>query len=275
MTASHCQPHADDADAVLESSDQVKFCVHRCILSAASPFFEHMFSLPQPPSESRGENCRPVIPVSECSSTLSAVLQFVYPEPDPVVTSLDELSTLLSTAVKYDLLGVVAALRKELVASKFLEDCPLRVYAIASRFELEHEAQIASRHTLSLNILDCPLCDDLKFISAHAYHRLLVLHKTRAEAAQGLLSVSRDVKCMQCSGPYYGAFVPPKWWKEFEKLAKEELALRPTSQAIFSMPFLARAASASGCLRCASSILDAHEFLAGLKKQIDDLPSTI
>ncbi|KIJ69901.1 hypothetical protein HYDPIDRAFT_23059 [Hydnomerulius pinastri MD-312] len=275
MTFSDQATYAEDADVVLESSDEVKFCVHRCILAAASPFFEHMFALPQPPSEALGKDNRPLIPVSEHSSTIGTLLQFIYPEPDPEVTSLDELVTLLATSVKYDFLGPIAALRKDLLSPRFLKESPTRVYAIASRFELEYEAQIASRHTLSCNVLECPLSDDLKFISAHAYHRLLVLHRTRAETAQALLKISQDVKCIQCSGPYYGAFVPPKWWKEWEKVAKAELAIRPTTDTIFSMPLLARAALASGCLRCAGSILDAHEFFSGLKKQIDELPSTI
>ena len=265
--------YSEDADVFLESADGVKFCVHRCILAAASPFFEHMFALPQPSPHSKEH--RPVIPVSENSSIISALLQFIYPEPDPAVTSLDELVALLATSVKYDFLGPIAALRKELLSPRFLEESSTRVYAVASRFDFEYEAQVASRRTLSCNILDCPLSDDLKHISAHAYHRLLVLHRSRAEAAQALLKIPQDVKCMQCSGPFYGAFVPPKWWKEFEKLAREELSVRPTIDVIFSMPFLARVAQESGCIRCAGSILDAHAFLADLKKQIDDLPSTI
>lgn len=273
MTVLDRDSYSEDADVFLESADGVKFCVHRCILAAASPFFEHMFALPQPPSDSKEH--RPVIPVSEHSSVISALLQFIYPEPDPVITSLDELTALLTTSVKYDFLGPIAALRKELLSSRFLDESPTRVYAIASRFDFEYEAQIASRHTLSCNILDCPLSDDLKYISAHAYHQLLVLHRTRAEAARALLKIPQDVKCMQCSGPFYGAFVPPKWWKEFEKLAKEELSVRPTTDVIFSVPFLARVAQESGCIRCAGSILDAHAFFVDLKRQIDDLPSTI
>ena len=273
MTVFDRDLHSEDADVVLESADGVKFCVHRCILSAASPFFEHMFALPQPPPDTKEH--RPLVPMSEHSSIISALLQFIYPEPDPAVTSLDELVALLTTSVKYDFLGPITALRKELISPRFLDEIPTRVYAIASRFDFEYEAGVASQRTLSCNILDCPLSDDLKYISAHAYHRLLVLHRTRAEAAQALLTMPQDIKCMQCSGPFYGAFVHPNWWKEFKKLAKEELSVRPTTDVIFSMAFLARVARESGCIRCAGSILDAHAFLANLKKEIDNLPSTI
>lgn len=275
MTVSHPEVYAQATDIVLESSDGVKFCAHKCILGSASSFFEHMFSLPQPLSDAPPEKDGPVIPVSESSPTLSALLQFIYPEPDPIVESLDELVNLLATATKYDFMGVIASLRKELVSPRFMGDSPLRVYAIASRFELEPEAKIASRHTLTCVILDCPLSEELKYITAHAYHRLLVLHRTRAEAAQKLLKIDDEVKCLQCSSLYYGNFLPPKWWKVFERFAKEELGKRPTTDVIFGLPFLARVARESGCMRCGASILDNHAFLADLKRQIDEVPSTI
>ncbi|KAG0703931.1 hypothetical protein DFH29DRAFT_413033 [Suillus ampliporus] len=275
MTHSHNDFYAPDSDMLLLSSDDVKFPVHRCILAAASPFFEHMFALPQPPDDPANEERRPVVPVSEPSSTVQVLLRFVYPVPHPTISSLDELSTILGVASKYDFLGVISYLRKQLISPAFLRDDPTRVFAIASRYDLEYEAQVASQHTLSITILDCPLSDDLRFITAHSYHRLLVLHRKRSENAQALLKIPEDIKCLQCSGPYYGAFVPPKWWKEFERMAKADLAVRPTTDVIFSMPFLSQAAEASGCGRCASSILNSHEFLSDLKQQIDELPSTI
>lgn len=271
MTVAHTEIYSRATDIVLESCDGVKFYAHKSILAEASPFFEHMFTLPQPP----GEKDRPVIPLSEHSATLGALLQFIHPEPDPEIETLDQLSSLLASAIKYDFVGAIATLRKELVSPKFLAESPLRVYASASRFELDDEAKIASKHTLSCQILDCPLSEDLKFISAYAYHRLLVLHRTRAEAAQRLLEISDNVKCIQCSSLYYGNFVPPKWWKVFQRCAKEELAIRPTTEVIFGLPFLAQVARESGCVRCSGSILDNHDFFANLKRRIDELPSTV
>lgn len=275
MTHSDHDFYASDSDTLLLSSDDIKFCVHRCILAAASPFFEHMFELPQPPADPANEERRPVISMSEPGSTVERLLHFVYPVPHPTISSLDDFVTILGVAVKYEFLGVISSLRKQLISPAFLRDNPVRVFSIASRYELEYEAQVASGHTLFVNIIDCPLSDDLRFITAHSYHRLLVLHKKRSVDAQALLKIPEDVKCLQCSGPYYGAFVPPKWWKEFERMARAELVTRPTTDVIFSMPFLARAAEASGCPRCAGSILDSHQFLSNLKRQIDDLPSTI
>lgn len=268
-----------DADVILlsEPPDSTEFRVHRCILAAASPFFRDMFTLPQPSQESlpKGQNSPPIIPVSEDRTTLELLLRFVYPIPDPVITNLGDLSSVLGAALKYELVVPISRLRRLLLSPSFVRDEPTRVFAIACRYDLEDEAKVASRYTLAVNILDCPLSDDLKHITAFSYHRLLDLHRRRSKAAQDLLKLSSDVKCMQCNGSSFGIFLPPKWWMEFERMAKEELRVRPTTDVIFAMKFLAKTADAANCQRCPGSILDSYKFLEELKGKIDDLPSTI
>lgn len=266
-----------DADLILLSSDEVEFRVHRCILAAASPFFRDMFTLPQPViAESNIISMVPIVPVSEKGVNLDSLLRFIYPVPAPLIATLDELSAILGAAFKYDFPSVISTLRKLLAAPQFLRSAPARVFAIASRYELEEEAQLASTYTLSVHILDCPLSEDLKHISAHSYHRLLDLHRTRAEAAQALLLIPDEVICMQCNGHTPASqFAPPKWWNIWKNMAKIELSARPTSDVIFTMGFLAKAAGGTGCPRCAGSVLDSHMFLGELKRQIDELPKTI
>jgi hypothetical protein len=102
MTHSDNDFYASDSDIFLLSSDDIEFCVHRCILSAASPFFEYMFALPRPPADPGNEERRAVIPMLEPGSTLQQLLHFVYSVPHPTISSLDELATILGVAVKYD-----------------------------------------------------------------------------------------------------------------------------------------------------------------------------
>jgi len=71
-------------------------------LSAASPFFEYNFALPRPPADPGNEERRAVIPMLEPGSTLQQFLHFVYSVPHPILSSLDELATILGVAVKYD-----------------------------------------------------------------------------------------------------------------------------------------------------------------------------
>lgn len=272
-----------DADIVLRSCapDTVDFRVHKHVLAIASTFFESMFTLPQGEGwkgEGCGsgddELCLPIVDVSEDAPTLETLLRIIYPLPDPTIDSLDHLIAVLAAACKYDIDVAIQHLRVALLAPAFLHTNPLRVYAIACRFELDAEARLASRHTLRVNVAECPLTDDLRHISAFQYHRLLDLHRRRAKAAQELIVYNNEFKCMMCNGTHYGAFVPPQWWKDWEGRAKEELRARPDTSVIFSLPFLAESAR-MGCERCAGSVLNANQFLEKLKREMDALPTTV
>ncbi len=150
---------ATDADIIIVTGGgyPTEIRAHRCVLTAASPFFRDMFSLPQPPSLpsiSKNDSHIPRIPVSETREIFTALLRYVYPIPRPVISSLEQLSTLLGAALKYDFVMAVEALREMLVSPRYLEECPLRVYGIACNFDV------------SLILLACPPTSDhllLKF----------------------------------------------------------------------------------------------------------------
>jgi BTB/POZ domain len=267
--------NAPDADVILRSGDarSIDFKVHKCILLVGSPFFQTMFSLPQP--KCIIDEALPVLNVAESSAILDPLLRFLYPLPDPEVSTLDALVPIMCAAVKYDMAAVTDRLRALLVSPTFLETAPVRVFAIASRFDLEEEAKLASKYTLRMRVLDVPLSDDLRHISAYAYHQLLDLHRRRGESARQALCAPKDLRCMQCNGSQHNAVAPPKWWAEFVVRAEEELRYRPTTDVIFTLNFLMQSAHASGCPRCSGSILESFIFLEALKAKIDALPSTI
>ena len=266
------------SDIVLRTNDDmpVDFPVHKCFLAAASPFFNAMFTLPQSPSSCASSTQPPTVSVSEDSNVVGMLLRFIYPLPDPTPHNLDELVSLLCAASKYDMTGVMERLRIHLTSTEYLAESPLRVFAIATRFDFEPEAKIASTHTLGIDVLDSPLSEDLKQITAYSYHRLFTLHRRRAEAAQQVLQSESalGVKCMQCngSGAHFGT---PRWLTHFRAKAEEELKARPTTEVIFSLKFLMEVAQATGCQRCAASILESHIYLETLRGRIDALPATI
>ncbi|KAH9973001.1 hypothetical protein BGW80DRAFT_1310958 [Lactifluus volemus] len=245
--------NAPDADIIcvlmIHNQSTSKSTMHP---SPGSPFFQTMFSLPQPKSTTTDELI-PVLDVAESSAVFDPLLRFLYPVQDPEVTTLDALVPLLCAAA----------------------NAPLRVFAIASRFDMEEEAKMASKHTLRMRVLDAPLSDDLRHISAYSYHQLLQLHQRRGEAALQALCVSKGLRCLQCNGTNPNAVAPPKWWGEFVTRAEEELRIRPTTEIIFSPKFLMQCALATGCPRCSGSILESFIFLDALKEKIDALPSTI
>lgn len=269
--------HFDDptADFILRSgSPATDFHVHRLLLSLASPFFDQMLSLPQP--SSRELTKTPIVEVSEPPEILQLLLQFIYPIQDPTIDNeLDTLILVLHAAIKYDVLPAIESLRRQLVSESYLQQSPTRIYAIASRYELQEEAKLASKYTLGINILDAPLSEELRYISAYSYHRLLALHHSRAKAAKALLQLRDDVKCMECNGTY-GAFSEgPKWWLDFQRRAAEELSARPTTDVIFTMEFLSKSFQHVECRKCPLSLLESWSFLEGLKRQIDELHATV
>ncbi|KAF5317623.1 hypothetical protein D9758_005915 [Tetrapyrgos nigripes] len=276
MTSSNPRTYefdASDADVILTPDNcedsLVKFRVHKIILTTSSRFFDDLFTLPQKDSS---KNDIPVIAMSEPASILDALLRLAYPVPDPHIETLDDLIPVLEAANKYDFLEVICNLRKMLISPRFLDPDPVRVFCIACRYDLKEEALAASRHTLRIDVLNYPLCDDLKHISAHSYHRLINLHRRRSSAAQELLKLPYDVKCPQCNGVGHCIYNAPKWWYEFLKRAKAELSARPTTSVIFTISFLAEAAVATGCMRCPGSMLESLKYLESIKKQIDALP---
>ena len=268
--------NSPDADVILlttEATRSTEFHVHKCILAAASPFFHDMFTLP--PEEGGTNKEIPVIPVTETAHDLDAVLRYIYPVADPAMESLDDLAAALGVAVKYDFTTAISALRSVLVSPAFLQKSPIRVYAIACQHEFEEEARTASRHTLRISLLDAPPCKELQQINAYDYHRLLVLHRRRSAAAVELLTAPVDLKCMHCNTSAFTSHDAPKWWYSFEGAAREELAVRPTTDVVFRTEFLFRAAQSSGCSRCPESILNSWKLLENLKDKIDSLPSMV
>jgi len=276
-----CEFDSEDADLVLLSRDPpTEFHVHSTILTTASPFFHDMFSLPQDPTTDAGcfKSCKPVVPVTESKNILTTLLRFVYPIPDPEIHSLEEIPPVLDAAIKYDFSGAITALRRLLTSPHHLLQSPIQVYAIASRFELDEDAQTASFHTLKCNLLDGPLYEDLKYISAWQYHRLLELHRTRSKHAQEIIDANNcpvEIKCIQCNSSLYTCHGQPRWYYRWERDAKAELALRPTSETIFSMEFISKAVKKADCTRCSDSIFQCWPWLIEMKKKIDELPQTV
>ncbi|EIN12471.1 hypothetical protein PUNSTDRAFT_118293 [Punctularia strigosozonata HHB-11173 SS5] len=256
------------SDIILRTSypEPTEFPAHRCILSIASGFWHDMFSLPQ--SSTEANTPRPIIDLSESTQTVERLLRLIYPVLDPPIDSLDAIVPVLEAAVKYDIPLVIEKMRKLLVTPAQVESAPLRVFAIAERFGLEEEAKIASRHTLSVNLLDSPLSEDLKHVTAYSYHQLLVLHRERAQAAQLLLDrhVPGGDHCEKCGHE-------KRWWVDYKKRAKEELAVRPTGNVVFEIKWTSK--SVAACVGCAGNILRAMPWLDMMKQKVDMLRSTI
>lgn len=301
---SHSFFQAPNADVILQSSDGVLYHSFRWILAEASPVLREMLG-PPPAPPVFPESLERVV-LSEPASVLEPLLRLLYPvTPQPEFTCLLTLKAVLAASLKYEIALASNTLRQVLVSPYFLENETLRVYAIACQFGLDDEAKIISRATLAIALLDQPLCEELKIISAYDYCRLLNLRRTRATAMKGVLvlrGASCPIRCSGCSNTSYESLGslsachrgdwarirvatnergPTRvsgrvalWWIEWERRAKEEIARRPLTDVIFSPQFLRECVN-GGCLHCGTSVFDSWIFLEKLKEEMDALPDMI
>jgi len=160
MAFSFTRKEFPTADFELLANDGITLHVHRSLLEVASPFFQDMFSIPQPVSiptfetpPTPGTNC---VRITEDSKTMAILLSLVYPLPLPSTstsanesedilthlaspqTSLHTLARLLSLSHKYIIPLATSKLTTILLQRAFTNprEEALKVYAIGCRYDM-------------------------------------------------------------------------------------------------------------------------------------------
>ena len=213
MSASPYTFDAQDADVILRAplqlgSEEFKdFHAHKVILSIASTLFHDMFSIPQPPRHTSENTTLEIVHVSESADALETFLRFIYPIDPPVVEDLRLLDDLLQLADKYMAKTVTTRLKKLLILPSFLEDDPIRVYAIARRANLNDEAELAITHSFKIDPVRDIHPAYLQIMTAEAYNSLLMSHATRRSGLISALGQARipplGVNACHCSNWFY------------------------------------------------------------------------
>ncbi|CAL1706755.1 unnamed protein product [Somion occarium] len=171
------------ADAIIRSSDNVDFKVHKLILSMASPVFSDMFLFPQMVQEDAE---LPVVTVSEGSPVMDWVLRATYPTASTELNELDFIYQIVQAADKYQMDFLVDRLMSPL--GKFVESDPLRVFAVACRFKHVSLARRAAHYTLRLLQRDIiqAYIPEFKFMPSDMLQYLLRYHEQCSNAAVAL-----------------------------------------------------------------------------------------
>ncbi|KAJ3543579.1 hypothetical protein NM688_g5840 [Phlebia brevispora] len=172
------------ADLVIVTSDNVSFRVHKLILSKASPVFEGLYSLPQPPPERAATEDYidgiPLMRVTEDSSTMDKFLRCCYPIPRPSLL-LGDIIPVYRAGEKYQVECVTQHASSELVSPQSFRprNNSLRIYAIACHLGLREEAKTAAKETLSISLheLQGCKCPEMSMITALSYVNLLQYHR--------------------------------------------------------------------------------------------------
>ncbi|KZT40256.1 hypothetical protein SISSUDRAFT_531403 [Sistotremastrum suecicum HHB10207 ss-3] len=206
----------NDAELVLQSSDNVYFYVHKWPLAKSSAVFKDMLSIgdryPHSAGETEDEQGLPIVEMTETSATLKALLRFIYPCPNPTISRFEHLSSITDAAFKYDIATVLKAVRMLLQESQFMDSQPLRVYAIAKRYEFRDVEKAAIRQCYGINPASDPSLlsfPEMEYLSARDLHRLLIYRRARANDAIDIvrsIEVSRIQRCQRCQK--YGCI----WW---------------------------------------------------------------
>ncbi|KAI0944264.1 hypothetical protein AcW1_002016 [Taiwanofungus camphoratus] len=160
-------------DIILRSSEGVEFHVSQCIISATSTIIPTATEI-----ENIGEEGIRAFTLAEDGYTLSQLLQFSYPTPDPNIGDFDNLAVVLEAAAKYKIARGIAFARKALM--EHVPTYPLRVYFISMRHKWRSEAEKAAKHIV-VEPKDVYV-PEMEEVSAAAYRRLLV-YRQRCHSA--------------------------------------------------------------------------------------------
>jgi len=147
----------------------------------SSPFFDDMFSLPQPqPSDKEVVNGLPVLRLAEDAEVLNGLISMLYPIPSVLSNSYDKFLALLAASQKYDMVGVRSHIRAEMQSRKFSLPIGREVYlsyAISSSRELPSESETLARLTLGFPMTFEYLTNELPSFEGWALRDLINFRK--------------------------------------------------------------------------------------------------
>jgi BTB/POZ domain len=283
------------SDVILRTSDDVDFHLHKVILSFGSPVFKDMFSLPQPSAKVQvglnSESETPLISVTEDSKTMDRTMRFCYPCEHPVLETLEDVTGMLEMVQKYDMAATHKNVRRLLVAPKFLETEPLRVYLIACRYKLGDEARLAAKYALQFPMFG-PYIEELEHVPASVHHHLMDYHqqcgKAAAEITRSLRWISQDswiwfncryTTCGGTSSRRYNEYVTTSpWFVQFMERARDALKDRPSWRSTSAPEIMELAVrdSAKCPACCHSAFVQLSKFTATVfKNEIERVTSEV
>ena len=298
------------ADIILRSSDNIDFRVFKLFLSLASPFFETLFNIPQPVEENGDQEIKDglaVIPVTEDSKTLDALLRFCYPctlVDDPKIEVLKDAIDVLEAARKYSLDAIEKKARQAIANPKILEAKPLQCFAIAHRGGLREETLLAARYTLTQPLIpswfqEIELITATDLLSLLTYHQRcgdvvyalrldlswITSHYASSEACSWLSGRynrpnygNTNCGCPRPSVPRYMLFgVSLQWWEEFMEetfIALRDKPCKETVQA--SAEKTVQTVKARNCQACSPKITEGmRDFLDLFTRKIEETVSQV
>jgi hypothetical protein len=265
---------SNDADFVLRASDGMQYRIHTFTLRTASAFFRTMLTLPQP------SNVTDFLTLDEPSKVVGPLLMMISGMEMPQWGSYDEIENVLEAAHKYDVPGPVATIRYILASPRFLSE-PVRLYAIATRYDWHDEAILAAEESLKLSIHDTKYAPFLEQIPSRPLLKLLDLHRNRRDGFRYLINdperfTTGNAELTHCD---CGLPVDNSSWLILKSALILEMDKRPLGDTLLGTILEewpeSTACWEAQCKACSKSLYAREITLRGIKDCLDSLPSSI
>ncbi|KAF8802651.1 hypothetical protein BYT27DRAFT_7111985 [Phlegmacium glaucopus] len=237
-----------DGDVTLRSTEGTLYRLHSSTLCTSSGLFNTVFSLPQPntcrpshndqnPTSSNIKLYPDILDVYEADFPVEHIFKLIYGIPtSPPRMSFDEIETILALAEKWDTQGPIASLRTAFSSPEFLNQYPIRCYALSKHYGWDYEAKLASTHTLALDLYDPIHAHSLDQLSSKDLLSLLNLHRKRRDMFRQLLNSperftagnSSSYHCHRCGVTE----LDNRTWRELKNAIFLEMDRRPLGDAV-------------------------------------------
>jgi hypothetical protein len=168
-----------NTDVILRSSDGATFRVHRLVLTTASPFFDDLFSLPQPDKDEMIDGIH-VVRLPEDQEVLHSLITMLYPIPSVLPDSYNKVLDLLTASQKYDMAAVQSSIRAEVSRKSYpplTAAAAFHTYAIANSKGLIPEMENAARLTLDYPMTFESMGDEMGLFNGWALRDLARFRK--------------------------------------------------------------------------------------------------
>ena len=168
-----------NADIIIQSCDFINFRVHKLVLSLSSPFFDDMFSLPQPSDQDVVDGL-PVVRLSEDAEVLNCLLTMSYPIPSVIPNSYNKTLMVLVASRKYEMDGVQSRIRADIQGKNLPMPtgvATFHAYAMASIGGLSPEKETLARLTLDFPMTFEYLREGLLFFEGWVLRDLISFRK--------------------------------------------------------------------------------------------------
>ncbi|KAF8901333.1 hypothetical protein CPB84DRAFT_1777587 [Gymnopilus junonius] len=265
----HPQFNSPDADIIIISEEGTGYRIPHFTLRNTSGYFT--------------EKGIRIIDVQEKDKVLSKVLSMICGLHTDTWESIDEVDEAILLAQKWDATGPLSMIRAAITAPVFLAD-PLRLYAVTSRLGWDEEAQLASTHTLTLNLYDNCNRTQLETISSIRLMTLFRLHRDRRDKfkalidSNGLFAAGNSARYL-CPG--CGEQLSNHTWRDLKSRMFVEMDRRPLGDTLCSLEMEewpeAIACWEAKCQKsdCGRKNYNKLNTLRDIKKCLDQLPSHI